>query len=253
MIDALGRPQSVLLLGGTSEIGLAIVRAMPSERLTRVVLAGRDQAGLRRAAKDLQSGAASPRVEVVELDAVKTGTHETALDAVFDAGDIDTTVLAVGTLGDQAAAERDPAIAVSVVEAGFVGPLSLLLHVGRRLRRQGHGTLVVLSSVAGRQARRANWVYGSAKAGLDLAALGLGDSLAGSGARVLVVRPGFVRTRMTAHLPTPPLATGPDDVARAVAAALHGRANILYSPPPARALAAALVVLPRSVLRRLPF
>ena len=195
MIDALGRPQSVLLLGGTSEIGLAIVRALPPERLTRIVLAGRDRGRLERVAEELKARMRAPAaVEVVELDALATQTHQVGLDAVFDAGDIDITVLAIGTLPDQAAAEANPALAVAAVEAGFVGPLSLLLHVGRRLRGQGHGVFVVLSSVAGRQARRTNWIYGSGKAGLDFAALGLGDSLADTGARVLVVRPGVVRT-----------------------------------------------------------
>lgn len=253
MIDALGRPQSVLLLGGTSEIGLAVVRALPPERLTRIVLAGRDRTGLERSAKELEAAIAGPpAVELVQLDAVATRTHQAVLDAVFDAGDIDITVLAVGTLPDQAAAETDPILAVAAVEAGFVGPLSLLIHTGHRLRNQGHGTLVVLSSIAGRQARRANWIYGSGKAGLDLAALGLGDALADSGARVLVARPGFVRTRMTAHLPAPPLAVAPEDVACAVVGALRGRTNVVYSPRVARALASALAVLPRSVLRRLP-
>ncbi|MGZ4651178.1 MAG: SDR family NAD(P)-dependent oxidoreductase [Kineosporiaceae bacterium] len=271
MIDALGRPQSVLLLGGTSEIGIAIVRALPPERLRRLVLAGRDPARLEPVGKEFAGGPAAGRamqaggpgltvpavevvaVEVVAVDAVATDTHAQIVDAVFDAGDIDVTVLAVGHLGDQAVMQAEPALAVRSAEANFVGPLSLMLHVGRRLRTQGHGVLVVLSSVAGRQARPANYVYGAGKAGLDLAALGLGDSLTASGARVVVVRPGFVRTRMTAHLPTPPLAVGPDDVARAVVDGIHRRRTVVYSPPAARLLSWGLTLAPRSVLRRLPF
>ncbi|HVN13773.1 MAG TPA: SDR family NAD(P)-dependent oxidoreductase, partial [Kineosporiaceae bacterium] len=150
MIDALGRPQSVLLLGGTSEIGLAIVRALPQDRVRRVVLAGRDRGRLEAVGRQL-TGASSahrpqpgPTVEVVELDAVVTDSHAEVVDAVFDAGDVDVTVVAVGALGDQAAAEADPALAVRSGETNFVGPLSLMLHVGRRLRAQGHGVLVVL-------------------------------------------------------------------------------------------------------------
>jgi len=254
VIDALGRPQSVLLIGGTSEIGLAIVRALPPERLRRVVLLGRDAERIDLAGKTLRQGAlAEAGVETVVTRAEASADHGSVLDALFDAGDVDVVVLAMGALGDQAAAEADPRQAVDTAQATFVGPLSLMLHTGRRLAGQGHGVLVVLSSVAGRQARRRNYVYGAAKAGLDLAALGMADQLHGSGARVLVVRPGFVRTRMTAGLPVPPLAADVDEVARAVVAGIRARRTVVYTPAVFRAVAAALVVLPRAVLRRLPF
>jgi decaprenylphospho-beta-D-erythro-pentofuranosid-2-ulose 2-reductase len=252
MIDALGRPQSVLLLGGSSEIALAILRALPGERLTRVILAGRDADRLAAAAKALVADGL-PDAEIALLDAVRTDTHAAVIDRLFDAGDVDLTVLAVGALGDQDAAEADPALAVELARSTYLGPLSLLLHTGRRVRAQGHGIVVVLSSIAGRQARKANYIYGSAKAGLDLAALGLADSLHGSGARVIVVRPGFVRTRMTAHLKAPALATGPADVAATVVAGLRSKRTVIYSPAAARWVAAVLVLLPRAVLRRLPF
>ena len=254
MIDALGRPQSVLLIGGTSEIGLAIVRALPPQRLRRVVLLGRDAQQLDVAGAALRQGPlAQATVETAVTDAASTSAHGTVVDAIFDAGDLDIVVLAMGALGDQRAAEADPRLAVETAQATFVGPMSLLLHSGRRLAAQGHGVLVVLSSVAGRQARRRNYVYGAAKAGLDLAALGLADQLHGSGARVVVVRPGFVRTRMTAGLPVPPLAVDADDVARAAVAAIGARGTVIYAPAAFRAVAAVLVALPRAVLRRLPF
>jgi decaprenylphospho-beta-D-erythro-pentofuranosid-2-ulose 2-reductase len=250
VIDALGSPQSVLLLGGTSEIALAILDALPPGRITRVVLVGRDRAALDVAAGRVPGGAMA---EVVLCDATDTAAHRGVIDAIFAAGDIDVTVLAIGALGDQDRSEAEPELAVELARSTFVGPLSLILHTGRGLRAQGHGDLVVLSSVAGRQARRANYVYGSAKAGLDLAALGLGDSLYGYGPHVLVVRPGFVHTRMTAHLPPAPFAVSPQAVAAAVTTGLRRRRAVVYSPPLAAAISAALVVLPRAVLRRLPF
>ena len=258
MIDASGRPQSVLVLGGTSDIAWGIMRALPRERLARVVLAGRDVAALsatadREKALLTQAHGEPVTVETVLLDAVDTAGHAAVLDDVFDRGDIDLTILAVGRLGDQPQAQADPTLAVALANDTYVGPLSLMLHVGNRLRHQGHGELVVLSSVASRQARSANYLYGSAKAGLDLAALGLGDSLHGTGAHVLVVRPGFVRTRMTAHLPVPPLAVDADAVGRAVVTGLRQHRSVTYAPAPARAVAAVLTVLPRAVLRRLPF
>jgi decaprenylphospho-beta-D-erythro-pentofuranosid-2-ulose 2-reductase len=252
VIDALAAPQSVLLLGGTSEIGLAVLRRLPRGRLRRVVLAGRDHEATAAVGKRLAAEGFGG-IELVDLDAADTGPHGRVLDALFDAGDIDVTVLAVGVLGDQQQAEDDPEQAVRTAQVNYVGPVSLALHVGRRLRSQGHGTLVVLSSVAGRQARRSNFVYGSTKAGLDALALGLGDALAGSGAQVVVVRPGFVRTRMTQHLPAAPLATTADAVARRVVDGLRRGRTVVYAPPAMALLSAALVVLPRRVLRRLPF
>lgn len=252
MIDALGSPQSVLVLGGTSEIALATVRALPPARLRRIVLAGRDVPALERQAGDL-AAAGLPAPEVVAFDALDTASHGKVLDAVFEAGDIDITLLAFGVLGDQEEAERDPEVAVRTAQINYVGGLSAALQAGRRLREQGHGTLVVFSSVAGMQARRANFVYGSTKAGLDALALGLGDALAGSGVHVLVVRPGFVKTRMTAHLRPAPLAVDADQVGRAVAAAIRQHRTAIYVPTPMRAVAGVLRALPRPVLRRLPF
>lgn len=252
MIDALGAPQSVLLLGGTSEIGLAVLRRLPRTRLRRVVLAGRDPGALDVVAKSL-AAQGFPEAEVVAVEAADTEAHQGLVDALFDAGDLDLTVLAIGALGDQAVAEQDPRQAVATLRASYLGPASLALQVGRRLRVQGHGTLVVLSSMAGVQARRSNFVYGSAKAGLDTLALGLGDALAPAGVRVVVVRPGFVHTRMTRDLRPAPLATTADAVARRVVDGVRGGRTVVYAPPVMALLAIALRVLPRRVLRRLPF
>jgi decaprenylphospho-beta-D-erythro-pentofuranosid-2-ulose 2-reductase len=251
-MDALGAPQSVLLLGGTSEIGLAVLRRLPRTRLRRLVLAGRDRGTLAVVAKSL-AAEGFPDADVIVVEATDTEAHQGLVDAVFDAGDVDLTVLAIGALGDQAAAEQDPRQAIGTLRASYLGPASLTLHVGRRLRGQGHGTLVVLSSMAAVQARRSNFVYGSAKAGLDALALGLGDALAPDGVRVVVVRPGFVRTRMTRDLRPAPLATTADAVARRVVDGVRRGRTVVYAPPSMAVLATALRVLPRRVLRRLPF
>ena len=252
MIDALGAPQSVLLLGATSEIGLAVLHRLPRTRLRRVVLAARDVDAAALVAKQL-TAEGFVGTEVVQLDATATDGHAAIVDGIFAAGDIDLTVLAVGVLGDQAVAEQDPDQAVPTLQASYLGPASLALHVGRRLRAQGHGTLVVLSSMAAVQARRSNFVYGSAKAGLDALALGLGDALAPTGVHVVVVRPGFVRTRMTSHLPAAPLATSADAVARRVVRGVARGRTVVYAPPAMALLAVALRNLPRQVLRRVPF
>jgi decaprenylphospho-beta-D-erythro-pentofuranosid-2-ulose 2-reductase len=250
-MDALGAPQSVLVLGGGSEIALATVRALPSGRLNRVVLAGRPSPTLEQAAADL-TAAGIPNVTTVDFDATQTPTHGAILDGIFDAGDVDIVILAFGVLTDQGAAEADPELAVDMAMTNYTGAVSAGLHIARRLKAQGHGSLVVLSSVAGDRARRSNYVYGSTKAGLDAFAQGLGDALQGSGAHVLVVRPGMVRTRMTAGMAEAPLTADPQQVAAIIVKALKRGKETVYAPGPLRFVMAGIKVAPRAVFRKLP-
>ena len=251
MIDALGEPQSVLVLGGSSEIARATVEALPRARLRRVVLAGRPSAALDDAALSLGNAGISA-VEVAQFDAINTDSHGAFIDEVFDNGDIDIVILAFGVLGDQMEVEADPTQAVHIATVNYTGAVSVGLHVARRLRAQGHGHLVVISSVAGDRARRSNYVYGSTKAGLDAFAQGLGDALVGSGASVLVVRPGMVRTRMSEGLPEAPMTTDPDVVGRTIVQALRKGKHTVYAPGPLRFLMTAVKAVPRPVFRKLP-
>jgi decaprenylphospho-beta-D-erythro-pentofuranosid-2-ulose 2-reductase len=253
MKDALGVVQTVLVLGGTSEIGLAIARRLAPPRQAAVVLAGRHVPALEAAATTL-TGAGAGRVEAIEFDATDCDRHDAVIDkAVGLVGDLDVVVLAFGVLGDQETDAAGGPGAVSVALTNYVGAVSAGLAVARRLREQGHGTLVVLSSVAGERVRRSNFIYGSSKAGLDGFAQGLGHSLAGSGARVLIVRPGFVHTRMTAGMAKVPLSTTPDLVAKAVADALQRGDGIVWVPAPLRLVMMVVRHLPRPIFRRLNF
>ncbi|HEX4539297.1 MAG TPA: decaprenylphospho-beta-D-erythro-pentofuranosid-2-ulose 2-reductase [Acidimicrobiales bacterium] len=252
MNDALGSPQSVLVLGGTSEIARATLRALIARRCRTVVLAGRDQASLDEAGAEARSVGATT-VETVTFDAQDAAGGCRVVDEVFDRhGDIDLVLVAAGVLGDQEAAEKDPTAVAEIVTTNFTGPASAMMACGARLRRQGHGVLVVLSSVAGERARRANFVYGSSKAGLDAFAQGLSDSLAGSGARVLIVRPGFVHTRMTAGMSPAPMATTADEVAAVIVRGLEKGADVVWAPPPLRWVMVVLRHLPRALFRRIP-
>ena len=251
MIDALGDPQSVLVLGGTSEIALATIEEMPRERLTSVVLASRPSPA-RDAAVERLEQAGIRGVRAVDFDAEATAMHGQVIDAVFDSDDVDVVLLAFGVLGDQGAAEGDPSLAVTVASTNFTGAVSASLHVAKRLRLQGHGWLVVLSSVAGDRARRSNFIYGSTKAGLDAFAQGLSEALRGSGARVLIVRPGMVRTRMSAHLPEAPMTTDPQVVGAIIVKAIKQGKRVVYAPGPLRFLMTAVKVMPQPIFRRLP-
>ncbi|MCU4185548.1 decaprenylphospho-beta-D-erythro-pentofuranosid-2-ulose 2-reductase [Acidiferrimicrobium sp. IK] len=252
MKDALGAVQSVLVLGGASEIGVAIAAELAGPRHATVVLAGRHPDALDAAAAQVRSAGAG-RVETLPFDAADTDSHEAFAEKAWAlAGDFDVVVVAFGLLGDQAEAEAGGDSAVRVAQTNYVGAVSISLVVSRRLRAQGHGTLVVLSSVAGERVRRANFVYGSTKAGLDGFAQGLGDSLAGTGAGVLIVRPGFVTGRMTAGMDTAPMATTPEAVAKATASAIASGKELIWVPGTLRFVFAAFRHLPRPLWRRLP-
>ncbi|MEU5977110.1 decaprenylphospho-beta-D-erythro-pentofuranosid-2-ulose 2-reductase [Streptomyces sp. NPDC047315] len=250
MKDAFGIPQSLLVLGGTSEIGLAVARRLIARRTRTVWLAGRPSPDLDAAADGLRALGAD--VHAVAFDALDPAGHEEALGKVFAEGDVDLVLLAFGVLGDQANDEGDPAAAVRVAQTNYTGAVSAGLVCAGALQNQGHGSLVVLSSVAGERARRTNFIYGSSKAGLDAFAQGLGDALHGTGVQVMVVRPGFVRTKMTAGLPEAPLATTPEAVALAVEQGLRRRAETVWVPGALRHVMSVLRHVPRPLFRRLP-
>ena len=197
MQDSLGSVQSVLVLGGGSDIAQATLRELVRRRTRTVILAGRDPASLAAGADELRAAGANV-VETIAFDARDNAAHDAFVDDVFDRfGDIDVALLAFGVLGDQEEAEHDARAAVDIAEVNYVGAVSVAVPLAQKMREQGHGTIVVLSSVAGERARRSNFVYGSSKAGLDAFFQGLGDSLVGTGVKVMVVRPGFVHTKMT--------------------------------------------------------
>jgi len=242
----------VVVIGGSSEIALAIVCALSARAPREVVLLGRDSERLAHSAAVLER-AGSATVATIAVDADDTDRHHAAVGEAFERlGGADIVIVAVGVLGERGGLPADLPGALEVLRVNLVGAGSLLLQAAARLDAQGHGTLVVLSSIAGERVRRTNVVYGAAKAGLDGLALGLGDALHAHGVRVLVVRPGFVRTRMTRGLPSAPFAVGPEAVAAAVLRGLDRGRAIVWAPAPLRVLGFALRVLPRAIVRRLP-
>ena len=142
--------------------------------------------------------------------------------------------------------------AAELITTNFTGLAAALLAAARCLRSQGYGRIVVLSSVAGVRVRKANFVYGSTKSGLDAFAQGLGDSLVGSGVGVTVVRPGFVVGRMTEGMEPAPFATTPAAVAEAVVHGIETGAEVVYAPPVLRWVFAVMRQLPRALWRRMP-
>jgi decaprenylphospho-beta-D-erythro-pentofuranosid-2-ulose 2-reductase len=250
LINATGNPSSLLLLGGTSDIALAIARRYARRGGLRVVLAARP--GERRTAAAAELGTLGCQVSEVDLDARDHGSHAATIEAAFADGDIDVAVVAFGLLGDPEQAWQDPELALELAEVNYAAPVHLGVLLANRLKEQAHGVVVALSSVAGERVRRSNFVYGSTKAGFDGFYLGLGEALRGTGVRVLVVRPGFVKSKMTADLEVGPLAATPEEVAEATVDAVTAKRELIWVPTPMRFVMSGLRHVPRPLFRRLP-
>jgi decaprenylphospho-beta-D-erythro-pentofuranosid-2-ulose 2-reductase len=241
----------VLVLGGSSEIAVAIVRELQSRGPREVALVGRDAVALRDAARQLDA-AGCPHVSTFELDALELARHEQVLEqALAELGGADIVILAIGVLGERGGLPDDVDAATSVLQVNLVAAGSLMMRAAARLRDGPGASIVVLSSVAAERPRRANAVYGASKAGLDALAQALADDLYGRGVHVMVVRPGFVATKMTRGLPPAPLATTPQAVAAVVADGLERDAQTVWAPRSLRWLMLAMRLMPRAVFRRI--
>ncbi|MDJ0767320.1 MAG: decaprenylphospho-beta-D-erythro-pentofuranosid-2-ulose 2-reductase [Ilumatobacter sp.] len=249
MQNALQEPQTIVLLGGTSEIGRAIVDELASEATRTIVL------GCRRPEEAHAEHYARDGREIVaeHFDAAATENHESFIRRmVAEHGDLDVVIVAFGVLGDQADFDHDPTAAAAAVHVNYTGAVTVSLAVAAQMRRQGHGQLVVVSSVAGERARSSNYVYGSSKAGLDAFAQGLGDALQGSGASVTVIRPGFVHSRMTRGMKSAPFATTPRVVGELAAEGIRKGRHTVWTPGVLRYVFMILRHVPRPIFRRLP-
>jgi decaprenylphospho-beta-D-erythro-pentofuranosid-2-ulose 2-reductase len=241
------------VLGGTSEIGLAIAGQLAGPRRATVVLAGRHPDGLEQAAARM-AGSGAGRVETIAFDATDAGGHDEVMEkaAAVAGADIDVVIVAFGLLGDQAADEAGGPGAARVAATNYGGAVSAGLAAARQLKKQGHGAIVALSSVAGERVRRANFIYGSSKAGMDGFFQGLSAALAGTGVRVLIVRPGFVHTRMTEGMDAAPMSTTADAVAQATVKALQAGRSVIWVPAQLRLVFAVFRHLPGPIWRRIP-
>lgn len=219
-------PRSLLLVGGTSDIGRATALSY-AKAGWRVFLAARKEEEARRNADDIAARTGS-EVTVHRLDILETDSFEVFVNGLPRMPD--TVVCVVGELGDQARGQKDLAHATLLLRTNFEGPALLLGVLAERFLERGSGTIVGVSSVAGDRGRGSNYLYGAAKAGFSAFLSGLRNRLAPAGLRVITVKPGFVRTQMTAGMKLPPLLTADaEEVGRAIfAAAEKGSRDIIY-------------------------
>jgi decaprenylphospho-beta-D-erythro-pentofuranosid-2-ulose 2-reductase len=252
MLDAMGNPQTILLLGGTSEIGLAICERYLRDAHARVLLAAMPDDPGRDDAVAQMKAAGAREVELIDFEALDTDSHPKVIDRAFAGGDVDVAIVAFGLLGDAQELWQNQRKAVQITGINYTAAVSVGVLLAERMRKQGFGQIIAMSTVAGERVRRSNFVYGSTKAGLDGFYLGLGEALREFGVRVLVIRPGQVRTRMSAHIKEAPLTVNKEDVAElAVTAAAKGK-ELVWAPPQFRYVMMVLRHIPRPIFRKLP-
>ena len=256
VLDAVGNPQTILLLGGTSEIGLAICERYLQNAHARILLAAMPDDPGREAAAAQMKAAGARSVELIDFEATDTDSHPKMIDAAFSDGggprDIDVAIVAFGLLGDAEELWKNQRKAVQIAEINYTAAVSVGVLLGEKMRAQGFGQIIAMSSAAGERVRRSNFVYGSTKAGLDGFYLGLGEALKPSGVHVLVIRPGQVRTRMSAHIKEAPLTVDKEYVAKlAVTASAKGK-ELVWAPGAFRYVMMVLRHIPRPIFRKLP-
>jgi decaprenylphospho-beta-D-erythro-pentofuranosid-2-ulose 2-reductase len=252
VLDAVGNPQAILLLGGTSEIGLAICERYLQNAHARILLAAMPDDPGRDAAVAQMKAAGARSVELIDFEATDTDSHPKMIDAAFAGGDVDVAVVAFGLLGDAEELWQNQRKAVQIAEINYTAAVSVGVLVGEKMRAQGFGQIIAMSSAAGERVRRSNFVYGSTKAGLDGFYLGLGEALKEFGVHVLVIRPGQVRTRMSAHIKEAPLTVDKEYVANlAVTASAKGK-ELVWAPGAFRYVMMVLRHIPRPIFRKLP-
>jgi decaprenylphospho-beta-D-erythro-pentofuranosid-2-ulose 2-reductase len=256
VLDAVGNPQTILLLGGTSEIGLAICERYLQNAHARILLAAMPDDPGRDDAVAQMKAAGARSVELIDFEATDTDSHPKMIDAAFSDGggprDIDVAIVAFGLLGDAEELWQNQRKAVQIAEINYTAAVSVGVLLGEKMRAQGFGQIIAMSSAAGERVRRSNFVYGSTKAGLDGFYLGLGEALKPSGVRVLVIRPGQVRTRMSAHIKEAPLTVDKEYVANlAVTASAKGK-ELVWAPGAFRYVMMVLRHIPRPIFRKLP-
>jgi decaprenylphospho-beta-D-erythro-pentofuranosid-2-ulose 2-reductase len=258
VLDAMGNPQTILLLGGTSEIGLAICERYLQNAHARIVLADLPNHPAREKAVAQMKAAGARSVEWIDFDGVDTDSHPEVIGAAFAGGDVDVAIVAFGLLGDAEELWQNQRKAVQIAQINYTAAVSVGVLLGEKMRAQGFGQIIAMSSAAGERVRRSNFVYGSTKAGLDGFYLGLGEALREYGVRVLVIRPGQVRTTTTIEhwkstgAKEAPLTVDKEYVANlAVTASAKGK-ELVWAPGAFRYLMVVLRHIPRPIFRKLP-
>lgn len=243
-------PSRILALGATSAIAEATLRLFAA-RGASFYLVARNPDKLAAVAADLKTrGASAVATHVLDLD--DTGAHPAMLEAAAEnLGTIEMALLAHGVLGDQQRAEKSYLAAEAILGTNFLAPVSLLTWLANYFEASHQGTLAVISSVAGDRGRKSNYVYGASKGALSIFLDGLRSRIDRADVHVLTIKPGFVATPMTAHLPQGPLFAQPSKVAAGIFSAIENRKDVVYVPAFWAVIMLIIRMIPRRIFKKL--
>lgn len=240
----------VLIVGATSAIATEVARCFAREG-SALCLIGRSSDKLSTLRDDLSVRGAT-RVDISIADMTEIERQREVIERAFESFDgFDMALVAYGTLGDQQASEQSVEIAVREWNTNATSVIALLTLLANLFERQGHGTLAVISSVAGDRGRPSNYVYGSAKAAVSSFLEGLRARLSKRGVHVLTIKPGMVDTPMTAHMKKGPLFSSPERVGKDIYAAMLAGRDVIYSPWYWRWVMLVIRLIPTRVFKRL--
>ena len=240
----------VLIIGATSAIAEATARLLAQEGAAFYLVA-RNQERLQSVADDLRVRSAN-RVDTAVLDVTDYPAHAGIIEqAAATLGEIDIALIAHGTLPDQQACEASAEETRRQIEVNALSVIALLTELANRCAQQGHGTIAVISSVAGDRGRQSNYVYGCAKAAVSTFLQGLRNRLHGSGVHVMTVKPGFVDTPMTREFRKGALWASPERIARGIVRGIERRKDVVYLPGFWRFVMRIIREIPEPVFKRL--
>jgi len=243
-------PSRILALGATSAIAEATLRLF-AEHGASFYLVARNPDKLDAVAADLRTrGAAAVATHVMDLD--DTAAHPVMLAAAAESlGTIELALLAHGVLGDQQQAEASYPAAEAILGTNFMAPVSLITWLANYFEASKQGTLAVISSVAGDRGRKSNYVYGASKGALTIFVDGVRNRIDRAGVHVLTIKPGFVATPMTAHLPQNALFAQPAKIAAGILSAIKKRKDVVYVPAFWAIIMLIIRMIPRRIFKKL--
>ena len=243
--------QNILIIGATSAIAEATARLYAADGANLYLLA-RNEDRLKTITADLKiRGAGS--VESAHFEANDLASHQALLDRAYHAlGSFDIVVIAHGTLGNQKASEASAELVMQELQTNAMSTIALLTRLANMLEKQMHGTMAVISSVAGDRGRPSNYVYGTAKAALTTFCQGLSARLLKSGVHVLMIKPGMVDTPMTANMDMPSIIVAkPEQIAIDIVRAIEKQEDVLYTPWYWKYVMMGIIHLPIKVFKKL--